>query len=135
MAPDFSQNLTEDEYYTKEGCHVRELSNTEQEPDLSIARVRVAPGSVTRWHRLTGITERYVLLEGEGRMEIGERPPQQVGPGDVVRIPPGMRQRIANTGETDLIFLALCSPRFRWIAYEDVDEAEPHQEEAPETRS
>jgi mannose-6-phosphate isomerase-like protein (cupin superfamily) len=36
-----------------------------------------------------------------------------VSAGDVVIIPPGARQRIANTGPADLRFLALCTPRFR----------------------
>ena len=32
------------------------------------------------------------------------------------------RQRIANTGDEDLIFLALCTPRFRENAYEDIED-------------
>jgi mannose-6-phosphate isomerase-like protein (cupin superfamily) len=78
-------------------------------------------GVTTRWHRLAGITERYVILAGLGRVEVGDLPPQQVGPGDVVMIPPGCRQRIACRGESDLIFLAVCTPRFRPDAYEDID--------------
>ena len=47
--------------------------------------------------------------------------PQRVGPGDVVLIPPDCRQRIKNVGGTDLLFLAVCTPRFRPEAYEDID--------------
>ena len=54
---------------------------------------------------------------------LGELPAQAVGPGDVVVIPPGCRQRITNTGAEDLIFLALCTPRFRFEVYEDIDPA------------
>lgn len=111
------------EVLTDERCHITELSNTADDPGLSIARARVAPGVTTRWHRLAGIAERYVILEGRGRVEIGGLPPQEVGPGDVVLIPPQCPQRIANTGATDLLFLALCTPRFEWSAYEDVEEA------------
>ena len=50
--------------------------------------------------------------------------PQIVAPGDVVLIPPGCRQRIANIGDGDLIFLAICTPRFRAEAYEDIDATE-----------
>ena len=110
------------EFYTEERCHIRELSNTDLDPAVSIAHARVEPAVVTRWHRLTGITERYVILEGEGRVDVGDLPPQRVGPGDVVVIPPGCRQRIANTGGGDLLFLAICSPRFVTGAYEDIDE-------------
>ena len=75
------------------------------------------PGATTRLHRLAGTAERYVILEGRGRAEIGGLPPRDVGPGDVVLIPPGCPQRIANLGETDLVFLAICTPRFRPEAY------------------
>jgi len=110
-----------DEFDTDEGCSIIELSNTPDDPEVSIARVRVEPGVTTRWHRLVGITERYVILEGTGRVEIGSLPPHEVHAGDVVRIPPSCRQRIANIGREDLIFLAICTPRFRQEAYEDMD--------------
>jgi mannose-6-phosphate isomerase-like protein (cupin superfamily) len=110
------------EYYTPERCHILELSNIADDPDVSIARARVTPGVTTRWHRLADTIERYLMLEGSGRIEIGELPPRVVGPGDVVLIPPGCRQRIANVGAGDLVFLAICSPRFQTDAYEDLDD-------------
>jgi mannose-6-phosphate isomerase-like protein (cupin superfamily) len=109
------------EYFTPELCHINELSNTADDPAASIARARVAPGVTTRWHRLDAITERYVILEGRGRVEIGDLRPQDVGPGDVVLIPPLCRQRITNIGIGDLVFLAICSPRFMPQAYEDLE--------------
>ena len=108
------------EYDTPECCFINELSNTSDDPDVSIARARVTPGITTRWHRLHGIAERYVILEGAGRVEVGDLPATDVAPGHVVRIPPGCRQRIANTGSADLVFLAICSPRFVAGAYEDI---------------
>jgi oxalate decarboxylase/phosphoglucose isomerase-like protein (cupin superfamily) len=45
-----------------------------------------------------------------------------VNAGDVVLIPPSCRQRITNIGTGDLIFLAICTPRFRPAAYEDIDD-------------
>lgn len=109
------------EFYTDERCFIVELSNTPDDPAVSIARARVAPGVTTRWHRVRETAERYVILEGRGRVEIGSLPPQDVGPGDVVLIPPSCPQRIANTGAGDLIFLAVCTPRFTNEAYEDID--------------
>ena len=106
------------EFFTPEGCFILELSNSPADPQASIARARVLPGAITRWHRVRGITERYVILEGIGQVEIGDLPPQAVGPGDVVLIPPDCRQRLANTGERDLIFLCVCTPRFVPEAYE-----------------
>jgi mannose-6-phosphate isomerase-like protein (cupin superfamily) len=109
------------ELYTAEGCFINELSNSADDPGLSIARARVAPGVTTRWHRVRDTVERYVILEGKGRVEVGALPAQEVGPGDVVLIPPSCRQRIANIGDKDLIFLAICTPRFVPEAYEDIE--------------
>ncbi len=109
------------ELYTPEGCFVNELSNIDADTEASIAQARVPSGKTTRWHRLIGTTERYVILSGEGMVEIGNMVPQRVGPGDVVLIPPDCRQRIKNVGGTDLLFLAVCTPRFRPEAYEDID--------------
>lgn len=106
------------EYWFEEGCFITELLNTQDDPAASIARARVPAGGVTRWHRLAGIAERYVIVAGKGRAEVGDLAPQDVGPGDVVLIPAGMRQRIANTGDGDLVFLAICTPRFTRDAYE-----------------
>jgi len=103
-------------------CHIIEVSNSPDDPATSIARARVEPGITTRWHRLTGTTERYVILEGTGCVEVGELPATDVTAGDVVLIPPLCRQRITNTGTSDLTFLAICTPRFTADLYEDLDE-------------
>jgi mannose-6-phosphate isomerase-like protein (cupin superfamily) len=108
------------EYFFKEGCHILELSNSAADEAVSIARARVEPGQTTRWHRLCGTTERYVILQGTGSVDVGELPPQQVAAGDVVVIPPLCRQRITNSGDTELIFLAICSPRFKPENYEEI---------------
>jgi mannose-6-phosphate isomerase-like protein (cupin superfamily) len=113
---------TGDEFYTAEGCYIIEISNSAEDPDVSIARARLEPGRTTRWHRLSGTAERYVILSGCGRVEIGSMPPAQVSAGDVVLIPPMCRQRITNTGAEDLIFLAICSPRYSDQVYEDIDD-------------
>lgn len=106
------------EFYTEERCYISELANTENDPDVSIARARVLPGVSTRWHQVIGTAERYVILSGMGIAEIGDLPPQTVNPGDVVIIPPSCRQRITNPGKEDLVFLAICSPRFKFENYQ-----------------
>ncbi len=114
--------MESDEYYFKEGCFITELLNTPDDPAVSVARARVEPGRTTRWHSLEGISERYLLMEGRGRVEVGIEAARDVGPGAVVLIPPGCRQRITNTGRTDLVFLAICTPRFVTAAYRDLEE-------------
>ncbi|MGB0417027.1 MAG: cupin domain-containing protein [Coraliomargarita sp.] len=106
-------------FETVERCSILEYSNDSDDPELSVARARVAPGVTTAWHHLIGVSERYFILEGEGCVEIGDAPPETVTPGAVVRIPPGVRQRIKNAGTSDLVFLALCTPRFTPDCYVD----------------
>ena len=110
-----------DEFYTAEGCFITELSNSSDDTAASIARARLETGKTTRWHRLDGIAERYVILQGRGSVEIGDMGATDVTVGDVVLIPPMCRQRITNTGTEELIFLAICTPRFSYGAYEDID--------------
>jgi quercetin dioxygenase-like cupin family protein len=62
------------------------------------------------------------VLQGVGRVEIDDLPPQRVTGGDVVIIPPQVRQRISNIGADDLVFLAICSPRFTDAVYVDIEE-------------
>ncbi|WP_226662116.1 cupin domain-containing protein [Microbulbifer aggregans] len=110
------------EFFTPEKCFIVELSNSADDENLSIARARVEPGVSTRWHRLKTSAERYYILSGTGRVEISDLSSEVVGPGDVVIIPPMAPQRITNTGQEDLIFLALCTPPFTSQDYEDIDE-------------
>lgn len=117
-----NQNLSE-EFFTAEKCYITELSNSADDPDASIARARLNPGVTTNWHRLSNTAERYYIISGQGRVEIGEISPQEVNAGDIVIIPPLCRQRITNIGTEDLIFLAICTPRFSISAYEDIEKS------------
>jgi mannose-6-phosphate isomerase-like protein (cupin superfamily) len=110
-----------EEYEIPERCRILETWNREGDPAVSVARARVGPGITTRLHRLSGITERYLILSGTGVAEIGGLTPRVVVPGDLVYIPPGCTQRIANPGPDELVFLAICTPRFRPGAYQDID--------------
>ena len=117
MQKTIKQRNAADEFYTPEKCYITELSNTPDDPDVSIAQARVKPGVTTCWHRLKGIDERYFILKGKGVVEVGDLPPQEVEVGDVVIIPSMCRQIIKNLGQDDLVFLAICTPRFTDNAY------------------
>lgn len=121
IKPIIKHQCLDREFFTEEKCYITELSNSPDDPDLSIARARVAPGVTTRWHSLSDTAERYCIVSGQGIVEVGELPPTLVTEGDVVLIPPGCRQRIANIGNDDLIFLAICTPRFHNDAYEELE--------------
>ena len=105
------------EFETEERCAILEVANDADDGAVSIARARVRPGVTTAWHHLIDTHERYLIVSGRGRAEIGERPPADVAAGDVVRIPAGVAQRIENIGDTDLVFYAICSPRFTPACY------------------
>ncbi|MDD2466351.1 MAG: cupin domain-containing protein [Desulfobulbus sp.] len=113
--------MNDNEYFFEEGCYIIEMHNDTNDPLVSVARARVRPGETTHWHRLAGIHERYLILTGDGLVEVGDGPPRKVGQGDTVQIPPNTRQRITNNGTTDLIFLAVCTPRFVAEAYHDLE--------------
>lgn len=109
------------EFETTERCHIIETSNDLGDEDVSIARARVEPGVTTAWHKLDGVVERYLIVSGTGRVEIGELGPTDVSEGDVVRVPADTPQRITNTGENDLVFYAVCSPRFTQACYVELE--------------
>ena len=122
MRPIIKQFNSNDEFYTCERCYIIEMSNMAEDPEVSIARARVKPGITTCWHRLKETSERYLIQKGCGLVEVGDNPPTEVHSGDVVHIPPLCRQRITNTGPNDLIFLAICTPRFLVENYEEIEE-------------
>lgn len=109
------------EFYIGERCHVVEHWNSADDAQVSIARIRVAPGTTTQLHRLRGTAERYLIQSGRGRIEIGGLAPAELGPGDTAFIPADTAQRIANPGDGDLVFLAICTPRFAPECYENLE--------------
>jgi mannose-6-phosphate isomerase-like protein (cupin superfamily) len=109
-----------DEFFIEEGCFILEMWNTPEDGEVSIAQARVSPGVTTVFHRLKDTVERYVIMEGTGLVEVGGLSPTEVGVGDVVIIPRSTPQRITNTGDSDLIFLCICTPRFVPEEYETI---------------
>lgn len=110
------------ELWTSERCFILELSNGAHDPEVSIARARVEPAVTTQLHRLEGVTERYVIVSGEGLMQVGDQEPAAVAAGSVVLVPAGVEQRITNTGEEDLVFLCVCTPPFSEGAYRALED-------------
>lgn len=105
-------------FTTAERCTILEVLNHAGDPAVSVAEARVAPGVTTQLHRLHGVVERYLIVSGRGRVEVGGLAPSEVGPGDLVVIPAGVTQRIANRGDEELVFYCICTPRFTPECYE-----------------
>ena len=120
MRPLIKSMESVNEYFFEEGCYITEISNSIDDIELSIVRARVAPGVTTKLHCLKEVTERYVILNGEGLAEIGSIEPYKVTVGDVVIIPSMCPQQITNTGTVDLVFLAICTPRFNKECYQEL---------------
>jgi mannose-6-phosphate isomerase-like protein (cupin superfamily) len=102
------------EYLTPERCFIYENLSSEK---VSIAHARVKPGIVTVAHHLEGVDEIYIITKGKGKVLVGDLEPAEVTVGDVVAIPAGMSQKIANVGKKDLVFYCICSPRFTRKSY------------------
>lgn len=117
MKPKIVHAEEPEEFYTDERCYIAELINAPEDPGLSIARARVEPGVTTAWHRLKGIAERYIILSGRGTMEVQGVPKTEVSPGDLILIPSDTPQRVTNSGDSDLIFLCICTPGFKTECY------------------
>lgn len=78
----------------------------------SIAYAVVPAHESTLPHRLNTSAELYYILQGSGEMHIGSEQ-ETIGTGQIVLIPPGSTQWIANTGPGDLVFLCIVSPRWQ----------------------
>ena len=86
-------------FITKDGSEIRELLAYRNSSivNQSLAEARVAPGATTTGHRHLRTEEIYYILEGQGRMRIGDDV-ALVGPGDAIAIPPGQLHQISNVG-------------------------------------
>jgi mannose-6-phosphate isomerase-like protein (cupin superfamily) len=112
------KDIKEEEYFrSADGCILCELLHRKNEDfDLkigySIAHAVVPACEKTVPHRLKGSSEVYYILSGKGMMHIDDES-KEVFPGQAVYIPPGAVQYIENTGDSDLIFLAVADPEWK----------------------
>ena len=120
MDPTIARPDESKEFSTPERCSILEVWNDASDHAASIARARVAPGITTQPHRLRGVVERYLIIEGSGFVRIGDSIAQAVAPGDIAVIPAGVTQQITNTGDCDLVLYCVCSPRFTPECYESL---------------
>ena len=124
MEPAIFKTIESSEFLIPERCHIIEIMN-QRGIHFSIARARVEPGITTALHKVKGTTEAYYILRGTGTVQSGNELKGNVGPGDVVMFPPDASQTITNTGKEDLIFLAICYPRFVQDAYVQLEDTKP----------
>ncbi len=109
------------EQLTEERCHIREILNSAADPKVSIAQARIEPGVTTAWHAVLNTEERFIVRAGSGEVEIGDAVAEPIAAGDTVLIPAGMKQRVRNNGNHDLILDCVCTPRFEWQNYRSLE--------------
>ena len=106
------------EFYIEENCFITELINASDTPKCSVSKARVEVGAATQPHALRDTDELYYILAGRGEMEIDGFITGTAEQGDLVFIPQNARQCIRNTGNEDLVFLCICTPRFEMGNYQ-----------------
>jgi mannose-6-phosphate isomerase-like protein (cupin superfamily) len=78
----------------------------------SLAEATLEPGQATKRHYHAETEEIYVVLEGEGNMEVdGER--TRVAPGDAILISPGAWHQLRARESGELRILCCCAPPYR----------------------
>jgi mannose-6-phosphate isomerase-like protein (cupin superfamily) len=90
---------------------------------LAITWVDIPPGASQMLHRHEP-EQVYVIVEGTGRMRVGEEE-EDVVAGDLIYIPPNVVHAIENRSEDVLSYLSAATPAFDIAAYYDQP---PHAE-------
>lgn len=100
-------------FTTKDGSEIRELLAHRNSciRNQSLAEARLPAGASTTPHHHPQTEEIYYVLEGQGRVQLGEEA-RNVGPGDAIAIPPGTPHHVTNTGRAVLKFLCCCAPPY-----------------------
>ena len=94
-------------FTTKDGSTIREYLHT---PAQSLAEAELGAGQATQRHYHARSEEIYLLVAGDGRVEVdGEE--RDVGVGDAILIPPGARHEFT-AGDDGARFLCCCAPPY-----------------------
>lgn len=89
--------------------------NTDLGKQLGLASLgarlwRLRPGQASTLHRHSEQEELYVLLEGSGRIRIGDEDPLTLAPHDVVAVEPATPRQLFNDTEADALWLVVGAP-------------------------
>lgn len=71
---------------------------------------RLRPGQASTRHRHLEQEELYVLLEGRGRIRIGDADPLTVEPLDALLVPPSVVRQVFNDTDADALWLVVGAP-------------------------
>jgi mannose-6-phosphate isomerase-like protein (cupin superfamily) len=102
-----------DSYRTKDGSLIREIFHPTNSGVCrqSLAEARLLPGEETEKHFHRNSEEIYYVLQGKGRVRIGQEL-TEISAGEGLLLPPGTAHSIKNIGNEELIFLCMSSPPY-----------------------
>lgn len=104
---DVSPFITKDTSITREILSPANSSLFNQ----SLAEAIVVPGNATDEHYHIETEEIYYIIRGSGLMMISDEK-REVNAGDGIVIEPGIKHKIWNTSNGDLVFLCCCAPAY-----------------------
>jgi len=110
---DIHNRNTAEPFTTKDGSTIRELLAHRNSciRHQSLAEATLPPGAATTAHYHPKAEEIYYILQGTGRMRVGDEI-RDVGPLDAIAIPPGAVHQLTNTGPDPLVLLCCCAPAY-----------------------
>lgn len=71
---------------------------------------RLAPGGHAARHSHAETFQAMYVLAGAAQVALGDAPPRRCGPGDIVRIPPGLAHEVTSLGPEPLELILVYSP-------------------------
>ena len=100
-------------FTTLDGSTIRVLLDSQlgRASNQSLAEATLGPGARTRRHYHSRTEEIYVVLDGSGRMEVGDAA-CEVGAGDAILIPPGAWHQLTAGDRGGMRFLCCCAPPY-----------------------
>lgn len=100
-------------FITKDSSEIREILAPRNSiiQRQSLAEARLLPGRSTEEHYHTQTEEIYYILSGSGQMVMDGKE-RHAKKHDGIAIPPGVRHKITNTGDADLVILCCCAPAY-----------------------
>jgi len=98
---------------TPHGSEIRPLIDrtTSEITRCSLAEEVLPVGSAVGRHHHTETEEVYYILNGEGRMTVGDEV-RDVAAGDAIFIPRGFVHSLENTGHEPMTILLVCGPAY-----------------------
>lgn len=96
----------------------------------SLALITLPPGKQSLKHYHPEAEESYTLLAGNAQLTLDDQVIHLFA-GDSVAIPPGCVHQVTNTGDDNLVFLAVCVPPWTPACSVFIDEDENKNENSP----